>query len=240
MRTIWLLGLFTTLAMASLCRGPLAAADSGAIGNQTRYYTENGVTYRETRRRVREPVSQTQYRDQTQTVYRSQYTTKMQDYEQAGYAPVTQYYWQPRWHGTWRIFQDPHLAWHLKPHTTWQRVTQRVQVPVTVSQVVPETRTVKIPETQLRFVEREQIERVAVAPQPTLASVPALQFVSTPQVAVAPPIYDPYAIRLPSTAPIYNVSPIYSPYTVVGGIARLDGDPPRYGIGYSEGWRARR
>ena len=41
-----------------------------AAADEVRYYVENGVTYRETRRMVRRPVVETQWQETAQTVYR--------------------------------------------------------------------------------------------------------------------------------------------------------------------------
>lgn len=176
-----------------------------------RFYEEDGVTYRETRVRVRRPVSETRYEERQETVYRPRYTTDIRDATQTYYAPVTRYQWEARWHGWWNPFQDPYVAYHLVPYTYWQTRQQTIQVPQTKSEWVPETRTVRKPITTLRFVEKEEVSRVAVNPQPrrsTASSAPA----------VAQGVQKP-----------------------IGGVARLEGDPPRHGTGDVVGpWQGRR
>ena len=44
---------------------------------QQRTYLENGVTYHETTRRVRTPVTETRIEEREQTVYRPQYETEI-------------------------------------------------------------------------------------------------------------------------------------------------------------------
>ena len=184
------------------------AATAGAA-DDVRYYQQNGVTYRETRTVVKQPVNDVQYRDLQQTIYRNRYTTEMRNVVRNGYVPVTRYTWEPRWHGQWNIFQGPHLAYHLVPYTNWENRQQTIQVPTTRREVVPETRTVRVPQTNLRYEDRVQVTRVPVGPSAPHVSSAAAQHPT--------PIFRP---------PMQNVDQ----REVYGGIARLDGDPPRYGI----------
>ncbi|MCA9189759.1 MAG: hypothetical protein R3E01_07085 [Pirellulaceae bacterium] len=196
-----------------------APTAQGQDAGQSRYYNQDGVTFRETTTTVKEPVSETKWQSQQQTTYRERYITEMQPVQRQVYAPVTQYEWVPRWHGWWRVFQGPHLAYHLEPRTSWQAASMTYQLPVTKREVVPETRTVQVPVTTLRMVEREQVQRTAVAASPQT------------RVAYNAPMVDPYA-----TVPAYG-------YLSVGGIARYESDPPRYSTAAlpdDSGWRPRR
>ena len=195
----------------ALLVGCLAATSLAA--DNVRYYQQNGVTYRETRTVVKQPVNVVQYRDLQQTFHRDRYTTEMRDVVRNRYVPVTRYAWQPRWHGQWNILQGPQLAYHLVPYTNWELQQQTIRVPTTRRQVVPETRTVRVPQTNVRYEDRVQVTRVPVGPA-------APHFSST----VRPPAH---VFRLPAQ----NVDS----GEVYGGVARLDDDPPRYGIATRSG-----
>jgi hypothetical protein len=184
-------------------------AASAAADDDVRYYQQNGVTYRETRTVVKQPVNDVQYRDMQKTFYRDRYTTEMRDVVRNSYVPVMRHAWQPRWHGQWNILHGPHLAYHLVPYTSWEVRQQTIQVPTTRREVVPETRTVRVPQTNLRYEDRVQVTRVPVGPSATHGSSRAAQ----------PPAH---VFRRPTQ----NVDQ----REMYGGIARLDGDPPRYGI----------
>ena len=50
-------------------------------------------------RRVRTPVKGVQYEEREQTVYREQYATEVYESQRNVLVPVTEYVWQPKWHG---------------------------------------------------------------------------------------------------------------------------------------------
>jgi hypothetical protein len=140
----------------------LAAATPSTLGQETRYFEKDGVTYRELRQVVRRPVNETRYEERQQTVWRPQVVTEVQQMQ-----------WEPRWHGVLNPFKSPHVAYHAVPRTTWQPSVETVQSPVTKSEWVAETRTVRVPVTELRFAEEERITRVPMAPTPgTLSRAP--------------------------------------------------------------------
>ena len=195
------------LAISILILVGASAATLFGAESEVRFYQQDGVTYRETRAVVRRPVSQTRVEQREQTVYRPRYSTDMRHTTQSVYTPVTQFYWEARWHGWWNPFQEPYVAYHAVPYTSWQARQQSVRVPVTGRELVPEKQTVRVPVTTLRFVEKEEVSRVAIRPRP------------------ASP---PRTVRQTRDGPI-------------GGIARLEGDPPRYGTAVGAGpWRTRR
>lgn len=182
-----------------------------AVADEVRYYTQDGVTYRETTRRVRRPVTETRVQPQPRTTYRQQYSTQVRQTQRAVYMPVTRYAWVGRWYGRWNPFQDPYFVYELEPMTYWQSRVETVRLPVTQRRLIPETKMVQVPVTVLRFEEKDEFSRVAVAPRRVAASRD-----SNP------------------TLPVKSPGPI-------GGIARLDGDPPRYATGLVTGdWRVRR
>ena len=197
----------TMMAVLLSCLIALATVTADDV----RYYTQDGITYRETTRRVRRPVAQTRTESQTQTVYRQEYSTQVRDTQRAVHTPVTRYEWAGRWYGRWNPFQDPYFVYELEPTTHWQSRVETVRLPVTQRQLIPETKTVQVPVTLLRFEEKDEISRVAVSPRRMAASR-----------------------NNAPTLPIDSSGP-------VGGIARLDGDPPRHATGPVTGdWHVRR
>jgi hypothetical protein len=182
----------------------LIAGIPSARPDEVRYYEQDGVTYRETRRIVTRPVCETQYRQSTQTVYRQEQTSELRETVRTWWSPVTQYCCEPYWEQTWNPFAGPCLVYRTVPRTCWEQRTEVVKVPVSSCRLVPETRTVQVPVTTQRMVTEEVITREAVGvgrpAAPTLSAVP------TPARPVE-----------------------------IGGLARLDKDPPRQGI--STAWR---
>ena len=134
-----------------------------ASADDVRYYTENGVTYRETRRVVRRPVSETRLERREETVYRERTVTEYQETTRVCSVPVTEYRWEAHWAGRWNPFRQPYLEYRLVPYTYCKPRTEVVRVPVVRREMVPEKRIVQVPVTTLRFVEEEQISRVAVS-----------------------------------------------------------------------------
>ncbi len=216
----------------------LLAANQTGTGQESRFFEQGGVTFKETRTKVQQPVREIEYQDQQQTFYRERYVTDIQTTPQTVYQPTTQYVWEPRWHEWWRPFQGPHLAYHLVPHAAWQPQVVNQQIPVTRREVIPETRTVRVPTQKLSMKEVEQVSRVAVGPAAsnmTLAQAPST---SSPSLAwnlptVPNSVPYPATVYVPPVAnyayvPTYGTSNYSYPY---GGVAQLESDPPRYGSG---------
>ncbi len=187
-------------------------AATAAAEDNAHYYQQGGVTYRETSAAVNQPANDVQYRDLRQTRYSDRYTTEMRNVVRSNYVPVTRYVWQPRWHGQWNIFQGPHLAYHLVPQTSWEVRQQTVQVPTTRRVIVPESRTVRVPQTNLRSEDRVQVTRVPIGP--------------------AAPHFGAGTTQTSMTG---RQDQRVEPREVYGGVARLDGDPPRHGIAPKSG-----
>ena len=176
-----------------------------AGGVEVRYYEEGGITFRETRQTVRRPICETQMRESTQIVYREQTTSELRDTCRTWWSPVTEYRCEAYWGGRWNPFTEPYLAYRMIPRTYWEQRTETVQVPVTCRRLIPETRTVQVPVTTRRIVTEEAISRVAVG-----------------------------GIRT-GTPAILSPTPTSARPERVGGVARLDKDPPRHGVGTA--WR---
>jgi hypothetical protein len=176
----------------------LAGVGSGQA-DEVRYYQQNGVTYCETRRTIRERVPETRYEERQQTFYREELGTDIRSQFRSYWTPVTEYRWESFWVGRWNPLVRPYLAYRYVPRTHWEQRMETVKTPVPCRRVTPETRAVKVPIPGWRVVEREETRRVAVAIVPL----------------------DP--------APFPAGGSLGTPRGEVGGIALLDEDPPRLG-----------
>jgi hypothetical protein len=148
----FVVGLFAALAFAQI-----AAADDVRV-----YKGDDGVTYRETHRIVKQPVSETQYVDHPYTVYSEQVSTELQPNNRTVYTPVTEYTWEPYMAGRWNPFTSPHVEYRYVPHTRWDVRTEQTQIPVTKRQLVPVQGVTRVPVTTMRMADVEQTERMAV------------------------------------------------------------------------------
>jgi hypothetical protein len=184
---------------------------SSAAGDQVRYYQENGITYCETRRTVQRPVCETTMQQTTRTVYKEQYYTETKDVTRVYWCPVTTYRADTYWVGRLNPFVEPYLETQWVPQTCWQQRTEVVKLPVTCRKLSPETEQVQVPVTTRKLVSEEVVvSRVAVSgPVPRAVS----RGVATPGQPI---------VGIPGST--------YSGERI-GGIARLNQDPPRYGVG---------
>jgi hypothetical protein len=184
---------------------------SSAAGDQLRYYQQDGITYCETRREVQRPVYETSMQQTTRTIYKEQYYTETKDITQVYWYPVTSYRAESYWVGRWNPFVEPYVATELVPRTCWQQQTQVIKTPVTCRRLVPEVQNVEAPVTTRKLVSEEVVlSRVAVSgPAPRMATQP-----------VAAPMRT--NVGIPG---------LISSGERIGGIARLNQDPPRYGVG---------
>jgi hypothetical protein len=193
----------------------LAACTSRSRAQEIVYYEENGVTYRETRQTIRCPVAETKIQECEQTVYRPQWKTETRDVVRTYQVPVTEYRWEAYWQGRFNPFVQPYLAQRLVPRTRWETRTETVKVPTTSYSVVPEKSVVRTPVTTWKTIERQVTARVPVAGR----------IVASAGEAISPR----------GTAPTQAASAIDAGQSI-GGVARLDADPPRQGSNL--GWRA--
>ena len=174
--------------------------------DEVRYYEKNGTTYRETRRIVHRPVTETELRQSTETVYRQQRTSEFREQVRTWWSPVTEYQCETYLVGRWNPLVQPYFSSRFVPRTRWEQRTEVVEVPVTRCRLVPESRTVEVPVTVRRWVPEEVITRMAVSGQ-------------------SPAILSPL-----------SPTPTLTGGDQIGGVARLDNDPPRQGV--NTAWRA--
>lgn len=192
----------TLWALAALL--PLASAVS-ATADEVRYFEQDGITYRETRRTVRRPVTESRYETREETVYREHLTTDSVESYRTRHLPVTEYRLEAYWAGRWNPFRRPYLAYEYVPRTHWEPRTEVVRTPVSRRELVPERRVVQVPVTTTKMAEEEVITRVAVSGNAS---------------------GDPFASSVARQGDTIRI----------GGVARLDNDPPRYG--QTSDWRA--
>lgn len=170
-----------------------------ARADEVRDYEENGVTYRETRRVVNEPVTDVQCVEQQRTVgFREQLNVQMCDQTRSYIVPVTEYRVESYWRGRFNPFVQPYVAQRLVPYTRYETRVETVKTPVATRQLLPITSTVKVPVTTQRVVQREIISRVAISGTPAQP---------TPS---------------PSSDPFTSPSAIASRPVPIGGLQRMD------------------
>jgi hypothetical protein len=175
-----------------------------AWADEVRYTTdENGVTYRETRRVIRRPTMETRIEERQQTVYAERQSTELHPSYRTIYTPVTEYRWEPYLANRWNPLAQPYWAYRFVPHTRWETRTEEHRVPVVRREWVPEQRSVQVPVVTHRVVDEEIISRVAVSGGAGGG--------------------DPFATS-PGTSVVRR--------DTVGGVGRLENDPPRTGTAW--------
>ena len=172
--------------------------------DETRYVRQAGTLYRETRQTVQRPVVETRIEESTRTVYREELSTELREEVRTYVDPVIEYRCEPYLVNRWNPLATPYLAYRMVPRTRWQCCSETVRTPVTCRRLVPVTETVRRPVTTCRMVSEERTTRVAVS--------------------VASPAAAPIA-AMAARQPAATVR-----YEEIGGVARLDKDPPRQGI----------
>jgi len=177
------------------------AGAAWAVADEVRYYQQDGTTFRETRRVVQRPVSETHLQQSTRTVYRQERSTEIRKTTRTWWTPVTEYSCEWHWAGRWNPFVQPYLTTRMVPQTKWEQRVEETETPVACCRLVPESQTVQVPVTTRRMVSEEVISRVAVAGRA------AGQLQPVPQ------------------------TPTLARREQIGGVARLDDkDPPRHGV----------
>jgi hypothetical protein len=201
--------LLIALILMSCYRSVFAQAD------ETRYVNYNGITYCETYRNVQKAVNETAYQQTTRTVYKEQLNTEVRDVTRTCLCPVTTYRAETEMVGKWNFFIEPYYETHWVAETKWVPHSEVVKMPVTCRKVVPETQNVQVPVVNQKIVtEKVLISRVAVG------NVPANPSVSSG------PIARPTPQSVPTTT-LDRYQPV-QPGEQIGGISRMNQDPPRY------------
>jgi hypothetical protein len=214
----------------------LGVAGVGRLpADEVRYFEKDGVTYRETREVVRRPITQTRLEQRERTVYRDQFTTDMRSQERTYQAPVTEYQWVPTWQRSWNVFVAPSLVYRYVPVTRWEARTEFVRIPVTRRELIPEKRQEQVPVTTQRCVEDVRITQVAIGVRAGGGALPAG---TTPEAAGS----GSSSVTVGRPTPAAASSDPFAPAAatsmarrdVVGGVSKLESDPPREG----SNWRS--
>lgn len=201
-----LAALLVCLLFAPIPSPASEATATASPAQQVRYFERDGVTYCETHQVVQQRVPETRLEERTETVYRSQSVTENKQLTRIYWTPVTEYRWEAFWVGRWNPFAEPYLAYRYVPQTRWEQKSDLVSVPVTTCRLVPETRTVRSPVTSYKTVQSEVITRT------------------------------PLGSRSSSPTSTVDAVPAVARQVQIGGIRRLDSDPPRYGD--TSGWHS--
>jgi hypothetical protein len=206
---------------------------AAAWADEVRYYQENGVTYCETRRAVQRLVTEMKLQQVTRTTYKEDYYSETRDVNRTSWTPTTVYrtdtYW--KW---WDLFEEPRWETQYTPETLWTPKAEVVKMPVTCRRLVPTTEQVQVSvPTQRVVTEQVVVSRVPV-PGPIPRSTPGSMAPVYPAPVNSAPVNPPPANAAPSSAvPPAPLTPSSAarPVGPIGGIARLQQDPPRYGTG---------
>ncbi|QDU95092.1 hypothetical protein [Lignipirellula cremea] len=143
----------------------------------------------EIREKVQRPVTEIQMREETETVVKPEYVTKMTDVQQVQMRPVARLHYQPRVHNWWNPFAPTYTSWQPTVITQWEPQVVNMRVPVTATEYKTETRVVQRPTRVLKMVEEEQTRIV--------------------HLPVARPMTQGL-VHMPYAAPTYVISPAIS------------------------------
>jgi hypothetical protein len=132
------------------------------LADEVRYYEQNGVTMRETRHTVQQPVCEVRWQPTSRTVYREQLTTECREQIRTTWTPVTQYRCQPCPSGLAGPAGQACVGSYLVPETRWEARQETIKTPVVCRRWVPQTETVQAPVATQRMISQEVVTHVAV------------------------------------------------------------------------------
>jgi hypothetical protein len=201
-------------------------------GDEVRYYQENGVTYCETRRTVQRLVTEMKLQQVARTTYKENYYSETRDVTRTSWTPTTVYRGDTYWNW-WNLYEEPRWETQWTPETLWTPKSEVVKMPVTCRRLVPTTEQVQVSVPAQRVVAEQVVVSRIPVPGPVPRSAPAntAPVNSTPGSA-APGTAAPNNTSLSARSAPYSAS---RPIGPIGGVARLQQDPPRYGTGV--GWQ---
>ena len=122
-----------------------------------------------TGRSTLQPVSETRWVQQSQTVYQPRVTLQQRETTEIEWRPITSTQWTTYWQPGPTPGSAPTAQMRPVQITRWEATPIRVKVPVQQQTWVPQTRTVSVPVTQTRYVARPG---PSVAPNPSLPVAP--------------------------------------------------------------------
>ena len=71
------------------------------------------------------------------TYNRQRYTTELQEVQRTYQVPITEYQWKAETHRSWNPFKAPYVAYRLVPQTRWETRSETVKIPVAKVEVGP-------------------------------------------------------------------------------------------------------
>lgn len=131
-----------------------------------RYVTENGITYRETQRVERTPVSRVEWEEREQTVMRPRFTTVYRDVPRSYYVPRVEYVYERQLYNWWNPFGPAQYTYERVPRTRWELKTETERQAFSYWDAVPDRTVVKQPVRRLGFAPQVTTQRVAVSGPP--------------------------------------------------------------------------
>jgi hypothetical protein len=143
----------------------LALSTREAAGQASvEYVEEGGVRYRVTKQLVQRPISQTDWQEQQQTVYRERYDTQWQTNYRTHLTPVTEYRQKLYLANRWNPLATPYWTYRYVPVTRWEARQESYSTPIAQRTWMPEQQTVRIPRTTTQMATEEHVSKVAVGP----------------------------------------------------------------------------
>ena len=196
-------------SLAALLLLATAAPSATVLADDVQYYNDaaTGVTYRQTTQTVRRPITETHLEQRDSIVYRPRVTTELRDTPQSTPLVITEYHWTPVYRRSWNVFAPPYLTYEWLPQTHLETRTDIVKTACTRSELVPEKVTQQVPVTTQSYVEDKIVSHVAVGRSPGAGANVAAQ----------------------------NTAPVDQNGVSIGGISKMDSDPPRGGTAWRPG-----
>ena len=156
---------------------------------------------------VNRPVTETHLEQRESVVYRPRVTTELRDTPQTTPLVVTEYHWTPVYRRSWNVFAPPYLTYEWLPQTHVETRTDIVKTACTRSEYVPEKVTQQVPVTTQSYVPEKIVTHSYVGRAPNAAASVAVQ----------------------------NTAPADQSGVSIGGISKMDSDPPRGGTAWRPG-----
>jgi hypothetical protein len=199
----------------------LALGAAGAMADDVKYSEEDGLTYRETTQTIQRPVQHTTMQQRDVTYNRERYTTELQEVQRTYQVPITEYVWKPETHRSWNPFEPPYVAYRMVQQTRYETRSETVKIPVAKREVVPEKITQQVPVTTQRIAQEKVVTKVAIGPAGSHATGGASTMAAGG------------ANNLGNSA--MASSGAGSTNDGMGGMAKLDTDPPKQSIDWRQG-----
>ena len=199
----------------------LALVAGRAMADEVKYLDEDGITYRETTQTTQRPVHHTTMQQRDVTYNRERYTTELQEVQRTYQVPITEYVWKPETHRSWNPFEPPYVAYRMVQQTRYETRSETVKIPVAKREVVPEKITQTVPVTTQRIAQEKVVTRVAIGPSGSRTGGAANMAAGGANGSGSP---GAMATSSGAAGPANDG---------MGGMAKLDNDPPKQSPNWS-------